>query len=49
MIISGRWDDKKTNDQLIGVTRGRLKLMMYLSMSVGFGMGIIFSLITGWP
>jgi hypothetical protein len=46
--MSGRWDDKKTDDQLIGVTRGRLKLMMYLSISVGFGMGIIFSLVTGW-
>lgn len=47
--MSGRWDDKKTNDQLIGVTRGRLKLLMYLSMTVGFGMGICFTLFTGWP
>jgi hypothetical protein len=47
--MSGRWDENKKNDALIGVTRGRLKLMMYLSMSVGFGMGILFSIFTGWP
>jgi hypothetical protein len=47
--MSGRWDDSKRNDGLVGVTRGRLKLMVYVSMSIGFGMGLMFTIFTGWP